>query len=63
MNDRSPNAAAGAGILLVTTIVVCAAIGYGLGALVGVPGVLAGVGGFLGIVAGFALVYSRFKDL
>jgi hypothetical protein len=50
-------------MLLVVTIVLFAAIGYGIGALVGAPGVLAGVGGFLGIVAGFAIVYTRFRDL
>jgi hypothetical protein len=50
-------------MLLIVTILLLAAIGYGIGALVGVPGVLAGVGGFLGIVAGFALVYTRFRDL
>jgi hypothetical protein len=50
-------------MLLLVTILVCAAIGWGIGALLGVPGVMAGIGAFLGIGAGFALVYSRFKDL
>jgi hypothetical protein len=56
-------AAASAGMLLIVTILACAAIGWGIGELVGAPGVLAGIGGFLGIGAGFSIVYSRFKDL
>lgn len=52
-----------AGSLLVGTIILCAAAGYGLGALVGaaVPLGLAGV--FVGVVAGIVLVAKRFADL
>lgn len=63
MTDPSPRDAAGAGLTLVATIILCAGIGLAIGALVGapVPFLLAGL--FAGLVAGFALVYSRFKDL
>jgi hypothetical protein len=54
---------AGAGILLITTILVCAAIGLGIGALVGAPVALALVGGAIGVGVGFWNVYSRFKDI
>jgi hypothetical protein len=52
-----------AGSLLVGTIVLCAAVGFGLGAAVGAPVVLGLVGLFAGLVAGFVVVYARFKDL
>jgi hypothetical protein len=49
--------------MLLSTILLCAASGFGLGALVGWP-VPLGLGGlFVGAVAGFALVHARFKDL
>jgi hypothetical protein len=52
-----------AGSVLVATIVLCAAIGFGLGALIGaaVPLGLAGV--FAGAVVGIVLVARRFGDL
>jgi hypothetical protein len=50
-------------MMLVVTIVACAAVGLGIGALLGAPGPLAGLGGFVGLFVGFAVVYSRFKDL
>jgi F0F1-type ATP synthase assembly protein I len=55
--------AASAGSLLVATIVLCAAIGYGLGALVGAPVPLLLVGLFVGPIVGVLLVRSRFRDL
>jgi hypothetical protein len=60
-----PQNPAQAGILLIVTALLCAAIGFGLGSLAGgaVAGILAGVGGLIGLFLGFALVYSRFKDL
>lgn len=63
MTDPSPRNAAGAGLTLVATIILCAGVGLAIGALAGapVPFLLAGL--FAGLVAGFALVYSRFKDL
>jgi hypothetical protein len=62
--SRSPTkGAAGAGALLIATILACAAVGLGVGALVGAPAVLAIAGGFVGVGGGFWVVYSRFKDL
>jgi hypothetical protein len=55
--------AAGAGALLISTILVCAAIGLGIGALFGAPALLALVAGGAGVVLGFYLVYARFKDI
>jgi hypothetical protein len=52
-----------AGTLLVTTMLLCAGVGLGIGALVGVPVLLGLAGLFAGLVAGFALVYVRFRDL
>ena len=52
-----------AGSLLIATVVLCAAIGLGIGALVGAPAPLAALGAFVGFGAGFAVVYRRFKDL
>jgi hypothetical protein len=41
----------------------CAAIGFGLGSLVGLA-VPLGLGGlFVGLVAGFALVHARFRRI
>ena len=54
---------AGAGGLLIGAIVACAAIGLGIGALLGAPVPLALAGGFAGVGVGFWIVYSRFKDL
>jgi hypothetical protein len=53
----------GAGALLVGTIVFCAAIGLGLGALVGAPALLAIAGGAVGVLGGLRVVYGRFKDI
>jgi hypothetical protein len=52
-----------AGSLILGAIVLCAAVGYGLGAAVGatVPLVIAGV--FIGVIAGIAVVVRRFGDL
>jgi hypothetical protein len=63
MTDQPRNAGAVAGLMLVSTILLCAGAGFGLGALVGLA-VPLGVGGvFVGAVAGFAVVHARFKDL
>jgi hypothetical protein len=62
--SRNPTRdAAGAGALLIGTILACAAVGLGLGVLVGAPAALAIAGGFLGVGAGFWVVYRKFKDL
>jgi hypothetical protein len=55
--------AAAAGGLLVATILLCAAVGLGLGALVGAPVALMLVGLFVGPILGVVLVRSRFRDL
>ena len=52
-----------AGFMIVSTVVLCAAAGAGIGSLVGAPLALAIVGVFVGFGLGFRLVYSRFKDI
>jgi len=52
-----------AGILLVATIVLCAAVGFGLGALVGAAVPLGLAGLFCGVVIGIVLVIRRFGDI
>jgi hypothetical protein len=62
--DRAPTMrGAVAGSLLVATIVLCAAVGFGLGALVGATVLLGLVGLFAGVAIGIALVIRRFGDL
>jgi hypothetical protein len=63
MNREPARSAAGAGSLLIGAILACAAVGLGIGALIGAPAALGIVGGFAGVGVGFWLVYSRFKDL
>jgi F0F1-type ATP synthase assembly protein I len=63
-HDRPPTMrGAVAGSLLVATIVLCAAIGFGLGALVGATVPLGLVGLFAGVGLGMVLVIRRFGDL
>jgi hypothetical protein len=57
---RTPVAA---GSLLVATVVLCAAIGFGIGSLIGFAVPLGLVGLFAGVAAGLALVITRFRDL
>ena len=52
-----------AGSLLVATIVLCAAVGFGIGALVGAAVPLGLAGLMAGPVVGIALVRKRFRDL
>lgn len=52
-----------AGSLLVATIVLCAAVGFGVGAVVGAPVPLGIAGVFVGAVAGIVVVARRFSDL
>jgi hypothetical protein len=49
--------------MLLTTIVVCAAAGFGVGAIAGPRALFAVIGGAIGLVAGFTLVYTRFKNI
>jgi hypothetical protein len=52
-----------AGSLLVGTLLLCAAVGLGLGALFGVPVVGLFVGIFAGFPLGVILVRARFSEL
>lgn len=52
-----------AGSLLLAAIVLCAAIGLGIGALVGAPVPLGLAGLFAGVPIGIVLVARRFRDL
>ena len=52
-----------AGSVLLATIVLCAAVGFGVGAVVGAPVVLGIAGVFVGAVAGIVVVIRRFNDL
>ena len=52
-----------AGSLLLGTIVLCAAVGFGLGAAVGAAVPLGIVGVFVGAIAGIVVVARRFSDL
>jgi hypothetical protein len=54
---------AGAGALLIATILACALVGLGIGALLGAPALLGLVGGFAGVAVGLWVVYERFRDL
>jgi hypothetical protein len=62
-NDRPPMRGVVAGSTLLAAVLLCGAIGLGVGALVGAPAVLAIVGVFAGFGVGLRLVYARFKDL
>jgi hypothetical protein len=64
MTDQKPTTrAAVAGSLLVATILLCAGIGFGVGAAVGAPVLLGLVGLFAGFPAGVIVVRGRFRDL
>lgn len=55
--------AATAGGLLIGTMLICAAIGFGLGSLVGLAVAGGLIGLFIGLGAGFSLVYRRYKRI
>lgn len=64
MSEPPPRtSAAGAGMMLLVTIVVCAGVGFGVGEALGSSALGAVAGGFIGLMAGFALVYTRFKNI
>jgi hypothetical protein len=52
-----------AGSVLLGTIVLCAAVGFGVGAAVGAPVPLGIAGVFVGAIAGIVVVARRFSDL
>jgi hypothetical protein len=65
MNEGPPTGrdAATAGLSVVAAMIVGAAVGYGLGSLVGLAVPLGLIGLFAGLAGGFALVYARFRRL
>jgi hypothetical protein len=63
MNRTPASDAAGAGALLIATILACAAVGTAIGALIGAPAALGIGAGFVGVGVGLWVVYRRFKDL
>ncbi|HEY2602101.1 MAG TPA: hypothetical protein VGI67_11130 [Thermoleophilaceae bacterium] len=62
MPDRSRDAAL-AGFTLVVTALLCAGVGVGIGAALGIPALLGILGLFVGFGVGFTLVYKRFRDI
>jgi hypothetical protein len=52
-----------AGSVLVATILLCAAIGFGVGAIAGAPVPLGLAGLFVGVPLGIVVVIRRFGDL
>jgi hypothetical protein len=52
-----------AGSLLLGTVILCAAVGFGVGAAVGATVPLGIAGVFIGAVAGIVVVARRFSDL
>lgn len=62
--SQSPGASpAAAGALLIGSILACAGVGLGIGALVGATLPLAIAAGAIGVIVGFRLVYNRFKQI
>ena len=61
MTQRPRSDPAVAGLTLVSTILLCAGMGVGIGLLVGVPVLLAAIGVLVGAVAGVALVITRYR--
>ncbi len=57
------NRGAVAGALILASIVLCAATGFGVGALLGAAVLIGLIGVFVGVLVGFAVVYARFKDI
>lgn len=63
MTDPSRLNPAGAGLTLVGAMLLFAALGFGVGKIVGAPVPVGLVGLFAGAVVGVALVRARFRDL
>lgn len=61
--EKPVNRGAVAGTLLVASIVLCAGVGVGIGAVIGAPALLGIAGVFVGLAVGFMLVYGRFREL
>jgi len=60
---NGPSDAASAGLMIVVSMVLVAALGYGLGSIFSAAVPLAFAGGFIGLFLGLWLVYTRFKDV
>ena len=60
---NGPRDAASAGLMIVVSMVLVAAIGYGVGSLIGAPVPIALLGGFAGLFLGLWIVYTRFKNI
>ena len=61
--DKPIGRGASAGGLFPAPMVGLAAVGYGLGSLVGAAVAVGLLGLFAGLVAGFVLVHARFREL
>jgi hypothetical protein len=60
---KSPPVPIVAGSLIVGSMILGAAVGFGLGSLVGAAVLVGLVGLFVGLIAGFVLVHDRYRDL
>jgi hypothetical protein len=60
---RARTDAATAGALMLGAMIACAAVGFGLGSVVGIAVPLGLAGLFVGLVVGFALVHARFRRI
>jgi hypothetical protein len=60
---KAPLRGAAAGSVLVGTLVLCAAVGFGVGAAIGAPVPLGILGVFVGAIAGIVVVARRFSDI
>jgi hypothetical protein len=58
-----PSDAASAGLMIVVSLLLAAAVGYGIGSLFGAAVPVAFLGGFAGLGLGLWLVYTRFKNV
>jgi hypothetical protein len=64
MNRRSTGAdAATAGFMLIATMLLFAAAGFGIGSLLGLAVPLGLIGLFGGLVVGFVLVHARYRRI
>jgi Putative F0F1-ATPase subunit Ca2+/Mg2+ transporter len=55
--------AATAGFTLIASMLTCAAVGFGVGSLLGLAVPFGLTGLFAGLVVGFFLVYSRYRRI